>query len=73
MTDLVIEQLVEINKKVGAPGKVMNQGNLELIVGLVKNARTEVDKATELLYEIIILLLLSTEINEPDSSRWTRF
>ena len=53
--ELTFEQIVEINGKTGAPGKLINEGNLRFIIASVKNARTAADKATTLLYEIINL------------------
>lgn len=47
-----IEEIVEINKKLGERGTFINRGNLEFILDKVKNAKTFTRKAAILLYDI---------------------
>lgn len=53
--ELTFNQIVEININIGASGKLINEGNLRFIISGVKNAKTTIDKAAILLYEIINL------------------
>ena len=53
MEDLSYEDMVEINKKLGEKGTVLNSGNLHFLIEKEKNAKTLLDKAAVILYGII--------------------
>ena len=48
-----IEEIIEINKKVGSDGVLINKGNLEFALESAKHAKTLIQKATIILYDII--------------------
>lgn len=48
-----IEEIIEINKKIGSNGAMANRSNLEFTLDKVKNAKTLFKKATTLLYDIV--------------------
>ncbi len=51
---LEIEELIEINKKIGCGGTVINTANLEFALSQLKNATDLIKKANNLLYYIVI-------------------
>jgi len=50
-----IEEIIEINKRLGEGGIVINRSNLEFILEKAKNAKGLVKKAAVFLYDIICL------------------
>ncbi|MDE1856838.1 MAG: type II toxin-antitoxin system death-on-curing family toxin [Candidatus Micrarchaeota archaeon] len=51
---LTKEQIIRINKEVGADGTLVNEGNLEFIVSKVQSLKADINhKAAIYLYEII--------------------
>jgi len=52
-----IEEVVEINKKLGEGGVLINKGNLEFILNNVELEKSFIKKASILLRDIIRLIL----------------
>ncbi len=55
MKHLNLDEIVEMNKVVGATGALMNRGNLEFILASVKDSKDIVKCATTFLHGIITL------------------
>ncbi len=53
MTSLTVEEIIEINKKVGEKGTLLNRGNLEFTVQKVDKAKGLAKKAALLLHNLI--------------------
>ena len=50
-----VREIIEINKRLGEGGVVVNRGNLEFIIEKAKAAKTLIKKASIFLYDIIRL------------------
>ena len=50
-----VQEIIEINKRLGEGGVVVNRGNLEFIIEKAKAAKTPIKKASIFLYDIIRL------------------
>jgi death-on-curing protein len=48
-----MDDIIEINKKVGCNGAFINKGNLEFTLGKIRNAKTLSKKAATLLFDMI--------------------
>ena len=55
MASLTIEDIIEINKKIGEKGTLINKGNLEFAVQKVDKAKELARRAALLLYDLITL------------------
>ncbi|MDE1854734.1 MAG: type II toxin-antitoxin system death-on-curing family toxin [Candidatus Micrarchaeota archaeon] len=55
MASLTVEEIVEINRKVGEKGTLINKGNLEFTVQKVEKAKELGRKAALLLHDLIVL------------------
>lgn len=55
MASLTIEEIMEINKKVGEKGTLINKGNLEFTIQKVDKSKELVKKAALLLHDLIVL------------------
>jgi death-on-curing protein len=51
----MLEEIVEINRRLGEGGVLVNKSNLEFILEKTKNSKGIIKKATTLLYDIIKL------------------
>lgn len=50
-----IDEIIEINKRLGESGALVNKGNLEFIIEKTKHANGVVKKAAVVLYDIVTL------------------
>jgi death-on-curing family protein len=55
MRHLNLEEIVEMNKEVGATGALMNRGNLEFVLASIKDSKDIIKCATAILHGIITL------------------
>lgn len=50
---LTLEEIIEINKKVGEKGTIINQANLEFAIGKLDKNNDLIKKAATLLYDLV--------------------